>query len=78
MTVFTNAAKTGSIKMDLIGQLCSLDSSDPTLQFAGSYLVTGGTGVYSSAAGSGTVTAEVNNGDTTSIHTVQMNGTLLR
>lgn len=77
-TVFTNAAKTGSIKVYLIGQLCTLDVTNPTLQFAGSYLVTGGTGVYSSAAGSGTVTADVNNDFTTSIHTVQMNGTLLR
>lgn len=77
-TVFTNASKTGSIKMDLIGQLCTSDTANANLQFAGSYLVTGGTGVYSSAAGSGTVTADVNNFITTSRHTVQMNGTLLR
>lgn len=77
-TVFTNAAKTGSIQMALIGQICAASSGSPILQFSGSYLVTGGTGVYSTAAGSGTVTADLSNAFGTSRHTVQMNGTLLR
>ena len=78
-TVSTNASKTNSIQMDLIGQLCGSHPMNPSLQFAGSYLVTGGTGIYSSAAGSGTVTADASNGvPVTRTHTVQMNGTLLR
>src|SRR3984957_5736380 len=76
-TIFTNAAKTGSIKLDLIGHICTSNPANPNLAFSGSYLVTGGTGVYSSAAGSGIVSADVNNSFATSRHTVQMNGTLL-
>jgi hypothetical protein len=76
-TVFTNAAKTASIKMNLIGQFCTANPTNASVEFAGSYLITGGTGKFSSASGAGTFTADANEFFTTSRHTVQMNGTLL-
>ena len=63
--------------MNLIGQFCTANPSSATLEFAGGYLITGGTGTFSSAAGSGTFTTDLNEFFTTSRHTVLMNGTLL-
>ncbi len=75
-TVFANAAKTNSIQIDIIGQLCASNGTNANFQFLGSYLVTGGTGGDASAAGSGTFTADVNNFFTTSTHTVRLIGTM--
>jgi hypothetical protein len=77
-TVFANAAKTNSIAMALVGQVCTPDSTNPFFTFLGSYQITGGTGSYSAAEGSGTMTADLNNAFSSTRHTVQMNGTMLK
>lgn len=76
-TIFTNASKNASITMALIGQVCTAGASSSVLTFSGNYLTTGGTGFYSTAEGSGAITADLNNQASSTRHTVEITGTML-